>query len=284
MTGIIGRQVEADDFSRFGRSRRGSAATRQRGAGGLVLWLLLAGSALHAQSDSDGASFDRPGLGYSPQVLPAAGLAWEQGLPDWSRSHDQGVNYSTYTADSLLRLGLGHALELQLGGSPYNWQRQSGAQNLRSDGHGDSTLGLKWALPSPSASWQWGMLGSVEFTDGAQNFRSDRRVYLLGLDANQQLDDDNALGYYAQWERSGGADDYLLSASYSRSLGEQFGVYAEAAWEQQTGFGIGTAAGAGLIWQPSPRLQLDASFRHRLSGRADEWDAGLGISMYFGRL
>jgi hypothetical protein len=250
-----------------------------------MLCALASAPAARAQSDDDGVDFDRPGLGYSPQVLPVAGLAWEQGLPDWSRSRDQDRSYSTYTVDSLLRLGLGHALELQLGGSPYNWQRESGMQNrVRTDGHGDSTIALKWALPSPGPGWQWGMLGSVEFTDGSQSFRSDRRVYLLGLDASQQLSEVAALGYYAQWDRSGGADDYLLAASYNRSLGEQFGVYAEAAWEQQAGFGAGTMGGAGLIWQPSPRLQLDASFRHRLSGRSDEWEAGLGISVYFGRL
>jgi len=33
----------------------------------------------------------------------------------------------------------------------------------------------------------------------------------------------------------------------------------------------------------TPRVQLDASARHRLGGRAPEWEAGLGVSVYFGR-
>jgi hypothetical protein len=41
-------------------------------------------------------------------------------------------------------------------------------------------------------------------------------------------------------------------------------------------------AGAGLAWQVTPRVQLDGSFRHRLGGHADPWEAGLGVSVYFG--
>jgi hypothetical protein len=30
-------------------------------------------------------------------------------------------------------------------------------------------------------------------------------------------------------------------------------------------------------------VQLDGSVRHRLAGHADTWEAGIGVSVYFGR-
>lgn len=66
--------------------------------------------------------YDRPGLGFTPTVLQAGDFTLEQGIPDGSRT--DGV--SLYTADTLLRLGVGHALEVQLG-SGWNWLDKSGA-------------------------------------------------------------------------------------------------------------------------------------------------------------
>lgn len=283
MAGIGRRQKdEAGDFSRSRRPRRRLSA----------IWLaplacLVACAPLgRAQAQSDGPGFDRPGLGYSPQVLPAGGFAWEQGLPSWSRWGEDDQRFTQTSTDTLWRLGLGHALELQLGSAPFNRLRQTGeAGEQHWEGHGDASVGLKWQLPVDSERWQWAMLGSAQFNDGVREIADDRRRYALAIDAQQQLSAQASLGYYAQWQRSGGHSDSTVAVNYNHSIGQQWAAYVEAGWlHQQDLGGSGSVAGAGLTWQPTPRWQLDGYARHHLSGHTREWEAGLGVSLYLGPL
>ncbi|KRE94976.1 hypothetical protein ASG87_16990 [Frateuria sp. Soil773] len=261
------------DFSRYHRRRPWSLA---------LPGLLALGAAAAARADGPG--YDRPGLGFSPTVLAPGTVAFEQGLPDWSRDRQDGASQSQYAFDSLLRIGLGHALELQLGGSPYNRLYQHGAGPDRtSHGRGDSSAGLKLALPSADPALQWGLLGSVEFTDGARDFRNAQRQYLLGVDVNLQLDERNGIAAYLEQLRQGGHGGGTLALSDSFAVTSALALYAEAAWQHVPAGGSGTLAGAGVAWQPTGHLQLDGSFRRRLGGRIPEWSAGLGLSVYFGQ-
>ncbi len=266
------------DFSRSGRSYR-DRCNRWAMLLGLPAWV----GALPAMADNS-PGFDRPGLGFSPTVLAPGQLAYEQGLPTWHHNIDGGVRSDQYAADSLLRLGMGENLELQLGGSLYNHLRQRGnGQSYSSHGHGDSNLALKLALPSSNANWNWGLLGGVEFTDGARDFRNARRQYSLALDANRQLDDRHVLGYYAQWQHMGGQSSYLAAANYNYALTTQLNVYGEAVLQHDPANGNGSLIGTGLAWMSGSRVQLDGWCRHRLGGHADQWQAGLGIAVVLGR-
>jgi hypothetical protein len=232
---------------------------------------------------ADNPGYDRPGHGFTPVVLGAGDITIEQGLPDWSRVRQDGITSSQYTADSLLRIGIGGPLELQLGSSPWNSLRQSGAgSDDRSQGHGDTILGLKMALPSPNQIFSWGLRGSVEFTDGAKAFRSARRQYLLGAQFNLQASERNSLGLYLQNVRSGGADNTTVAVSDNYALSKTLMLYAETAWLHAPGQGSGTFAGAGLAWMITPRVQFDAGFDRRLGGVAPEWQSNLGVAIYFG--
>lgn len=223
----------------------------------------------------DNPGYDRPGLGFTPAVLRTGNITWEQGLPDWSRAGGAAL----CSADTLLRLGVGGPFELQLGTS-YN---HLSTPATTAWGRGDSSIGLKFALPA-SGELSWGLLGNVTFTDGARALRGDARQYLLGAVFNWQIDPRNTLGAYLETVRSGGRNDHLVALHAGRALGDSVGVYAEAAWRHSATDGSGSTAGAGLAWQATPRVQLDASFRRRLGGATDDWQAGLGLSVYFGRL
>lgn len=248
----------------------------------MTLATIMLGIALPALADNPG--YDRPGYGFTPVVLGAGDITVEQGLPDWSRSRQDGLSSSQYGADSLLRIGIGGPLELQLGSSPWNSLRQSGAGiDSTQHGHGDSVLGVKLALPSSNQAFSWGLLGSVEFTDGAKAFRSAGRQYLLGAQFNLQTDERNSLGLYLQDVRSGGTDSSLVAVSDNYALSRTLTLYAEAARLQAPGQGRGTLAGTGLAWMITPRVQLDAGFDHRLGGAVPQWQANLGASVYFGR-
>jgi hypothetical protein len=252
---------------RHGHIRRFAAAL-------VVLLALAQPSAVRADGNP---GYDRPGLGFTPAVLGTGDVTLEQGLPDWSLARGSGGS-TQYTADSLLRLGIGHALELQFGSS-YNRLREGGAVGY---GRGDSTLGVKFALPA-SGSFSWGLLGSVEFTDGAGDFRNPQRQYLLGAAFDWQLDERNSAALYLENVRSGGHDSRQLAVNDGYAFTPTLNGYAEFSVMEVAGAGHGSRAGAGLAWMLTPRVQLDASMRHRLSGAAPEWEAGLGVSVYFGR-
>jgi hypothetical protein len=261
------------DFSRIGRWHRALLP--------FVMGAVVMGAAIAVAADADDApGFDRPGIGFATDPLHAGQFAYEQGLPDWSRQRAGGVTSDLYAYDSLLRLGLGGGTELQLGGTLYNRLRQTGQPAVH--GRGDTTLGFKW-VPVNGEVWSWGLLGTAEFTDGAAAFRNDRPAYTLGLDVTQQPGGNVNFGYYAQWQRSGGKDSLQFAPSIGYQFDPQLSGYAEAAAEHDAGQGFGSAAGAGLAWQPLANLQFDGWFRHRLGGHAPIWEAGVGVAMFFGR-
>ncbi|MCL2345337.1 MAG: transporter [Desulfobulbus sp.] len=215
---------------------------------------------------------DRPGLGFTPAVLQAGDFTLEQGLPGWSRA--DGV--SQYSADTLLRLGVGHALELQLG-TGWNRLKESGSTTT---GRYDTSLAVKFA-PKTTGDVSWGLLGSVEFTDGAQAFRAERTQYLLGASVSWQRSENHALGLYLE-AAHGDSDNQMLAVNSSHALTETLNMYVEAAAQHLGGIGHGSMGGAGLAWQVTPRVQLDIGVRHRLGGHADTWQGGAGFSVYFG--
>ena len=272
------------DFSRYrDRHRRAPRRGFQRSLASSLMGLAAGCLGLAPPAHADNPGYDRPGYGFTPAVLGAGEVTFEQGLPDWNRTDQGGVASSQYSADSLLRIGLGGPLELQLGSSPWNRLRQSGSGgNYRRQGRGDSVLGMKFALPSDGGSFSWGLLGSVEFPDGARAFRADGRQYLLGAQFNLQVDPRNSLGAYLQDVRSGGADSATLALSDSYALGKTLTLYGEAVWLHAPGQGNGSLGGAGLAWLVTPRVQLDAGFDHRLGGTAAQWQGNLGVSVYFG--
>ncbi|MEO9080382.1 MAG: transporter [Rhodanobacter sp.] len=272
------------DFSRYrsGRPKLSPHCLQIRQRLPLVL-LALCGLATATPTRADNPGYDRPGLGFNPAVLNPGELTLDQGLPSWTQNHEPDSDSSQYTADSLLRLGLGHSWELQFGDSLYNHRRQThDGATFNHSGRGDSSLGLKLALPSLNASFTWGLLGSVEFTDGARAFRNPQRQYLLGMALGWQHDPANSTGAYLEDVRAGGLDSYTVAINRSHALGQNLTLYAEAAWQRQAGCAGGTLAGAGVAWQVNRRVQLDASFRRRLTGPLPEWWAGLGASAFFG--
>ena len=77
------------DFSRYrdtSRCRSQHAHRRMRMA---VLAMLTSSLALPALAGNPG--YDRPGYGFTPVVLGTGDITIEQGLPDWSRSRQNGI-------------------------------------------------------------------------------------------------------------------------------------------------------------------------------------------------
>lgn len=230
------------------------------------------------QAQTRNPGYDRPGMGFSPVVLDAGAFTIEQGLPDVSEDRNGTSTTRLCSADTLLRLGLGGPLELQLGSTPWNRLAAPGGDL---HGRGSSSLGLKFALPAGGSAWSWGLLGNVTFTDGSRAFRADRRQYALALEVNWQASARQSLGLYVADARAGG-DSRTIAVSDSVSITPRLSAYLQVATLHPTHAQAGQLAGAGLAWMAMPRLQLDAGFNHHLAGNASRWQANLGASYYFG--
>lgn len=247
----------------------------------MALVLSLA-AALPARADNPG--YDRPGLGFQPAVLGAGDVTIEQGLPTWTRDRADGATQSQYTADTLLRVGIGGPFEAQLGTSLFNAARESDAHgHAWNRGRGDTVLGLKFAPCKPDAALTWGLLGSVELTDGSPGLRNDHDTYLLGADLNWQASDTDGIGGYLEQTRSHHDRRTTAALNESHLLGKSLVGYVELAQLHETGVGSGTEAGAGVAWMASRRVQLDGGLRGRIAGHAQQWMVSLGVSVFLGR-
>jgi hypothetical protein len=274
-------------FSRYGDTNRRldwSNRCAKRFIALICLWLAGSVWASAAMADDDTPTFDRPGYGFAPVVVGAGDVAFEQGLPDWSRDRSGGMSVSLYQADSLLRVGVGDSLELQLGSSPWNYLSQTGDGPASSEhGRGDTSVGAKLTLPSSNPNFTWGLLSSVEFTDGDPQLRSAHPQYLLGLQLNLQATERNQLGAYLEDVHSGGRDSTTVALSDNYNLSKTLVAYVELAQMHTPDDGSGTVVGGGMAWLVSPRVQIDMGFDRRVAGNTFQWQANFGIAIYFGR-
>jgi hypothetical protein len=237
----------------------------------LAGWATLAGAPALAQADHPG--YDRPGIGFSPAVLRAGDAMLEFGLPDWSRA--DGVDL--YTADALLRVGIGHSLELQLNSG---WNRLDGPGAAR-HGRSNSAVALKFA-PRSEGAFAWGLLGGVEFTDGENDIRNPERQYTVAASLGWEHASGRETGLYVE-AVDGETDSRLFAVNSGWSLAPTVGMFVELAVQHLGGLGNGTLGGVGMTWQATPRVQVDVGVRRRLGGHVDDWQGGIGVSVYLGR-
>ncbi|AGH77060.1 hypothetical protein XAC29_07840 [Xanthomonas axonopodis Xac29-1] len=239
-----------------------------------MLALCVASGHAAAQAD-DAPAFDRPGIPFAAEALQPGAFAWEQGLPDASTDRSGGQRTTQYTADTLLRLGLFQDVELQLGSDSYNWQHGGGA---RVRGGGDSSVGLKVALPSRSENFHWAALGTYSIPTGSPAF-SDGYSRELGVTASWDLAQQRALALYVNYARDDDGHTWTFSPNYTFFSGDHFSSYVEAGLD--TGSEHARVAGAGGAWQLPHAMQLDVSVLRGLTSESPDWEGGIGLSIAF---
>ncbi|AOS02302.1 transporter [Xanthomonas oryzae pv. oryzae] len=240
----------------------------------MALALCLANGHAIAQAD-DAPAFDRPGIPFSTEVVQPGAFAWEQGLPDASTDRSDGQRTTEYTADTLLRLGLFQNVELQLGSDSYRWQHVGGA---RVRGGGDSSVGLKVALPSRSDSFHWAALGTYSVPTGSPAF-SDGYARELGVTASWDLPQQRAIAVYVNYARDDGGNTWTFAPNYTFFSGDRFSSYVEAGFD--TGSEHSRVAGAGGAWRLPHAMQLDVSVLRGLTSESPDWQGGIGLSIAF---
>ena len=241
----------------------------------LVLGALGASGAACAD---DAPAFDRPGIGFASQTLPAGGVAWEQAVSDVTYDRSDGVHSTEYVADSRLRIGMSAQAELQVAIDSQVWQRVRGAgQDVRGHGGGDASVGLKWALPSTRDTFSWAVLGTAAVPVGRAPYGDNGHRYDLGVSAGWDLDGGRNVALYANLSEGDDGHGWTVSPSYTFYAQGNLSAYAEA------GIGGGEdemrALGTGLTWLLAGRVQLDLSVLRGLSAPSSDWQGGLGVSV-----
>lgn len=247
-----------------------------RSAAVIVLLCLLP-----AAAQADAPAFDRPGIAFSPAVLPAGSFDWEQGLPDLQYDNAGGTRSKFYTADTTLRVGLTSTLELQVGGSLWNRLAASSAgASSRAEGAGDGKIGLKWAQPLPASKLSLGILAAVTLDTGSAAFTNGSPIYSLGAVLGRDLGAGRSLAGYVNVDHSGAANTWTASSNFGFPVHGNLGGYVEVGRIAGAG-NSSTVAGGGLAWLLYGRVQLDMYARRGLTGQSPDLQAGFGASIFW---
>lgn len=247
-------------------------------------FILFAASASALAQDTDEVpGFDRPGIGFGTDTVRRGALAVELGFPSYLHDHaDDGVHTVGLSSDLLLRTGLAPGWELQLSTSPWQRQRISSPQSLRStrlQGAGDSHLAVKWAGPPSTDRTSWALLASAVIARGDADF-SDGRQYALAASIDHRLAGNWSAALYASHQRGAGTHSTSWSPSLTLEVSDRLGFYLEAGFSHASNAPDETIAGAGVTWMLRRNVQLDASFDVGLDAGSPDLQAGAGVAIY----
>ncbi|HEY2346122.1 MAG TPA: transporter [Xanthomonadaceae bacterium] len=236
-----------------------------------------------ARADDAAPSFDRPGFGFASSVLPTGTFDWEQGLPDMQHDSEDGVRTTFYTADTEFRFGIGNNLELQLHASPWN-RLDVDAFGLHGSatGAGDTALGLKWAPSLSAKDWTLALLGQASFDTGSRDFTAGTTVATLALEAAHDLGGSRSLAFNATVNHGDGQTTWSTAANFGFPIQGSLTGYVQVGHFGGDGASA-TLAGGGLVWLLANRVQLDLGANFGLNDRSPDWQAGFGVSVFFGK-
>ena len=260
----------------------------------LVLCLIVSTASLSARAQ-DTIATDRPGLAFSPLVVPQGALQIELGLPHVTRTgFDSGTATGTSTlvgTPAVLRYGVVPRLEVRVGASLYNRSSVSldGGGNApdATTGVGDAEVGVKYqviagadgALPNLS------LIGSVLLPTGASGFTAGDPVVTANAVAGLALPHGFGATLVAGATvptASGSSVSATLVGLVGRSFTPTVSGYVEAGVFPTDG-ATPVLAGAGLAVLVTPTLQLDAFVDAGLTDDAPDLVGGIGVSVRFGR-
>lgn len=243
----------------------------------LALLLLAACTAAHAD---DAISPDRPDFTNGPDVM-AAGRLQIEASGAWQRDASTRLR----STPTLLRLGVGHDLELRLETDGVLRQRNPGAS-----GRGDLAVGFKWQMQDgDEAKPGLGWLFEVQTPTGSGPFKGHGLRPGLSFLAQWELPAGYSLGTMTGVfiDRNDTDQRYtgaLLSASLGIPLGDKLHGFAEIAGQQiasaRNGGNVVTA-GTGLAWQLTGDAQLDTAVFRGLNHHTPDWAWTVGLSLRF---
>jgi hypothetical protein len=232
----------------------------------------LAGAALASEP---AATPYRPTLS-NPAELSAPGhLELEAG---WQRETGGGERRAA--VPWLAKYAFSEDFGLLLGGEAAVWLRD--AAGVRSSGHGDVSLALKFRRPLDGTSALGLEVGArlATASDGLGSGRNDYTVNGIYSGDFGPLRGDLNLGYTRLGDvpAGEGRDEAAWAIALSRALGVHWGAAAELSGTARRGARPASQFLAAVSYSVSPTLVLDAGAATALGGGAPDWTAFLGFT------
>ena len=244
----------------------------------VLLVLLVVPMALAPAVRADDFDADRPDFTNGTSVLPGRTAQVELG---WTRDHFASGESDDTFGESLLRLGLGHRLELRWQGPDWNRARAPG---MFESGLGSVAVGMKLRLSPPGQPFSTGLLGQIGIPGGAGSFGHD--AVDLAATLVGELDGEHA-GIAANFtlSREGPLAARVwsgaLTLSANRELAPGWSGFLE--WyevlddtDHRPDF-----VDTGVLWMAAPRTQLDLRAGERIDRGERHTFFGAGVSQRF---
>ncbi|KQY81270.1 MULTISPECIES: transporter [Roseateles] len=245
-----------------------------------VASLLLLIACTSTRADDDAISPDRPDFTNGPDVMAVGRLQIETSGA-WQRDASSRLR----STPTLLRLGVGHSIELRL--ETDGALRQSAPP---ASGRGDLSVGFKWQVQGgDEASPGLGWLLEAQTPTGSGPFKGHGLRPALSFLAQWELPSGVSLGTMAGVVTARNDADRrytaaLLSASLGLPLGEKLHGFVEIAGQQLAAARNGgnvVTAGTGLAWQLGNDAQLDTAVFRGLNRTTPDWAWTVGLSLRF---
>lgn len=253
-----------------------------------ILLLLASGGAARAQDGSpDPIITDRPDQTESAVSVPRGYVQIESG---WSMMHagNGGVAVRGHAvAETLLRLGLTRGWEARIGFG--GWQRSVASGTPAATGVGDLELGFKYQLSPEGTGPLVALMSDVALPTGSDGFSGEQVSPVLRLSVSHDLSQSVSTGYNVGLSASraggGAAATTALDALYTWTVGFALAERVSGFAEVFGTVGINDAGSSsalldgGVAVQLRPNLQLDLAGGFGITGAAEDWFLGAGISV-----
>ena len=237
----------------------------------------------------------RPGLGTSACTVDPGHVVGEMSLGDWTRDSQAGVRTDTLLlGDTLLRLGVGEATEVELGWTPFGTERvrdRVAGTRTRQARVGDVTLGVRQNLASPDGSglsfalqpfvslpvgrapigagdWGAGLVAPLTYE------LSDAVQLEFVPEADAAVDEDGNGRHFAASAVAG------LAYKVSKAVTATFEVQGLRD-DDPSGRTTAWLGAASLAWQPADDLQFDVQANGGLNRNAPDVELILGVARRF---
>jgi len=257
--------------------------------------LLLCVAVTPAWADDRDYCPARPGLGTPACTIAPGRISVEVGLADWQHDADAtGQTDSVLFGDTLVRVGLGEAVEAQIGWSPFGIERtRDTATGIVGHDHavGDVLVGLKANLLHPDGN---GLSFAIQPCATLPTGRSPVGAgdWGAGLVApvTYDLSDTVNLEFTPEIDAAVDEDGNGRHVAFSGIIGlgyavsDQVGVTIEvedARDHDPSGHTTQWLSAASLAWTPATDLQLDIGANLGLNADAPDTEVYVGISRRF---
>lgn len=255
------------------------------------LLIAVAGGA-PAQTDPGELITDRPDQTESAETVAPGFVQIELGAT-FRREDEAGVRVEILSVpETLARIGIAQRFELRVGWDGFlAGDVEGGGFDFDDEGAGDASLGFKLKLRDGAGGGPAvALLAETSVPVGDDAFTSDEFDPSLRLSVAHDLSERLSLGWnvgmsLATEDDALGGETTLATAFYTVALGigisDRTGAFIEVFGDIPTSASGGPANSfdGGFTWLLKPNLQLDAAAGFGLSDAADDFFAGIGLTV-----